>query len=101
MKAPHHSDHLPATTGNERLIRFLNATPEQAEQIDAILENRPKAAPQSSGPLLMGMTEAARMLGVSRVTLWRMIKIGKLRRIEVLPGSFRVRRADIEALGGP
>ena len=49
-------------------------------------------------PLLLGMGEAARYLGVSRPTLWRMIRAGRLGRIEILPGSFRVRRADVEEL---
>ena len=50
------------------------------------------------GPLLMGMTASAKLLGVSRATLWRMIKGGLLQKIEMLPGSFRVRRADLEAI---
>ena len=36
----------------------------------------------------------------SRATLWRMIKAGALQKIEVLPGSFRLRRADLEAIVG-
>ena len=34
----------------------------------------------------------------SRATLWRMIKFGLLEKIEVLPGSFRLRRTDLEAI---
>jgi hypothetical protein len=34
----------------------------------------------------------------SRATLWRMIKEGLLQKIEVLPGSFRLRLADLEAI---
>jgi len=52
----------------------------------------------TSGPLLMGMTASAKLLGVSRATLWRMIKGGLLQKIEVLPGSFRLRRADLESI---
>jgi predicted DNA-binding transcriptional regulator AlpA len=46
----------------------------------------------------MGMTASAQLLGVSRATLWRMIKGGLLQKIEVLPGSFRLRLADLEAI---
>ena len=67
--------------------------------IDDILESRiPEKAIGASGPLLMGMSASAKLLGVSRATLWQMTKAGLLQRIEVLPGSFRLRRADLEAI---
>lgn len=49
-------------------------------------------------PLLLGMGEAAKYLGVSRPTLWRMIQAGTLEKVELFPGSHRVRRLDLEAL---
>jgi len=83
----------------DRLKRLFAASPEQMEAIDGILEfgvqKRPMATP---GPLLMGMSASAKLLGVSRVTLWRMIKGGMLPKIEILPGTFRIRRADLEAI---
>ena len=84
---------------NERLLKFLQAPPEAQEAIDRILEGRiPAKAEAATGPLLCGMSPAAKYLGVSRATLWRMIKIGRIGRVEVLPNSFRVRRAELEAL---
>ncbi len=84
---------------NERLLKFLQAPPEAQEAIDRILDGKfPSRAEAPAGPLLSGMSPAAKYLGVSRATLWRMIRAGRLGRIEVLPGSFRVRRADLEAL---
>jgi len=53
---------------------------------------------ETTSPLLLGMTASAKLLGVSRATLWRMIKGGVLQKVEVLPGSFRLRRADLEAI---
>lgn len=50
------------------------------------------------GPLLLGMGEAAKFLGISRPTLWRMIQAGRLERVELMPGSYRIRRSDLEAL---
>lgn len=89
----------PNGNGNERLLKFLQATPEQQAAIDRILEGKMEAPrPAPSGPLLLGMSAAAKLLGVSRPTLWRMVKAGKLSKVEVLPGSFRVRRADIEGI---
>jgi len=84
----------------ERLLKFLQAPPVVQAEIDRILDgdlpgHQPAAA---TGPLLLGMGEGARFLGVSRATLWRMIRDGRLGRVEVLPGSFRVRRTDLEAI---
>jgi len=46
----------------------------------------------------MTMVDAADFLGVSRATIWRMVKQGALRRVEIRPGIFRVRRADLHEL---
>lgn len=90
---------MSAANPNERLMKFLQATPEQQKCIDEILDGRMPSAPQAaSGPLLLGMGQGAKFLGVSRPTLWRMIKAGRLAKVEVLAGSFRLRRADLELL---
>ena len=86
-------------TTEERLKRLFAASPEQMQAIDGILEAGVREKPRvTTGPLLMGMTASAQLLGVSRATLWRMIKGGLLQKIEVLPGSFRLRRDDLEAI---
>ncbi len=51
-----------------------------------------------SGPLLLGMGEAAELLGVSRATLWRMIQAGVLEKVEIYANSFRLRMSDIYEL---
>ena len=90
---------MTAVNPNERLLKFLQATAEQRAAIDRILEGRTGPAPEPpKGPLLLGMGAGANLLGVSRATFWRIIKAGKLSKVEVLPGSFRVRRADVEGL---
>ncbi len=81
---------------NERMLKILQADPEKLEQIDRLLEGRTwenDEAPR--GPLLLGMSAAAKLLGVSRATLWRMIQAGRIEKVEILTGSYRVRRADI------
>lgn len=84
---------------DERLKKLLDASPEQLAAIDGILERRiTETFSPTHGPLLLGMSASAKLLGVSRATLWRMIKAGLLQKIEVLPGSFRLRRADLEAI---
>ena len=86
---------------NARLVKILQATPEQQAAIDRVLAGEfPAVATKTVGPLLLGMGVAATLLGVSRATLWRMIRAGRLARVEVLPGSFRVRRSEVEALAG-
>ena len=83
----------------DRLKRLFATSPTQMEAIDGILEFGVQKRPMAtSGPLLMGMSASAKLLGVSRATLWRMTKAGLLQKIEVLPGSFRLRRADLEAI---
>lgn len=54
-------------------------------------------ASRSEGPLVLTMVDAAKRLGVSRVYLWRLIKAGRIPKIEMLPGTFRVAAADLEA----
>jgi excisionase family DNA binding protein len=83
----------------ERLKRLFGASPDQLGAIDGILEGKIQTKPaETVGPLLMGMKAAAKFLGVSRTTLWRMVIDGRLKRVEVLPGCFRLRRADLEAI---
>jgi len=83
---------------NDDLIRAVFTADDKAkEKALAILEGRdiPDA---DSGPLLLSMGEAAEMLHVSRATLWRTIKAGRLPKVELYPGAFRLRRADVVAL---
>lgn len=49
-------------------------------------------------PLLMTVKDAARRLGVARNTVGRAIRAGRLKKVEVYAGSYRLRRADVEAL---
>jgi len=48
--------------------------------------------------LLVTQKQAAEMLGVSRVTIWRMTKECVLRPVEILPGSWRYRLRDLVEL---
>ncbi len=82
---------------NQRLLKILNASPQQQAEIDRILAGQP-GAESVSGPLLLTMGEASRLLNVSRATLWRCIKAGRLERVELFPNSFRLRKADVERL---
>jgi excisionase family DNA binding protein len=50
------------------------------------------------GPLLLGMGAAAKHLGVSRATFWRMLQTGRIQKVELFTGSYRVRREDLTKL---
>ena len=88
------------TNPNERLLKILQADPEKQALIDRILEGRqPAPYPElPTGPLLLGMSAAAKFIGCSRATLWRICRAGRLQKVEILPNSFRLRRADLLAL---
>ena len=91
----------PSGNGNERLLRFLQATPDQQVAIDRILEGKVDREPEPPrGPLLMMIKDAAALLGVHRATIWRLVKAGRLEPVMLL-GAVRVRRADVEALACP
>jgi len=82
------SDEAPVT--DERLIHAVpKATQEAKEKALPSLEGRPES------PALLLMGEAAELLNVSRPTLWRMLKAGRLQKVELYPGAFRIRRSDI------
>lgn len=52
--------------------------------------------PRCDGPLLLGMGAAAKYAGLSRTVLWRVLKAGRLEKFELLPGSYRIRREDLD-----
>ncbi len=83
---------------NERMLKLLQATPEMLAGIDEILAGgKPQ---ETTGPLLMSMSQGCEYLGVSRTTLWRLIKRGKIEAVEFMPGSHKVRRRDLERIAG-
>lgn len=90
---------MEGVVSQDFLLKVLSATPLQKQAIEQVLQGKTSEPPTSrSGPLLLGMGAGARFLGVSRPTLWRMIKAGVVARVEILPGSFRVSRAELEGL---
>jgi hypothetical protein len=58
----------------------------------------PPARPATTGPLLLSMGVASELLGISRVTMWRVLRAGKIKRVEIFPGAYRVTREDVESL---
>ena len=86
------------TENENRLVKILSATGDQLIAIDRILSGAAERAPEPArGPLLLMVKDAAALLGVHRATIWRLMKAGRLEPVALL-GSFRVRRADVEAI---
>ena len=85
------------------LQALLAAAPAQKEAALAALRGQAPARPAKAsepGALLVGPAKAARILGLSRSTVWRMIRLGRLPLVEVLPGCRVIRRADLDRLAG-
>ncbi len=83
----------------ELMQAALAATDERKREALEVLRGiRSKPVPATSGPQLLGMTAASRYLGISRGTLWRMIRAGRLQRVAVTPGFYRLRRADLDGI---
>ncbi len=81
---------LSAADGQKRdALRLLKG--------EAALADASGAKP-ATGPLLMGIGAGAKYLGVSRATLWRACQAGRMQKVELFPGSYRVRREDLDAL---
>ena len=91
------------TTIEAVMKEVLTATEDRRQLALKLLrggEMEPAAArPVTTGPLLLGTCAAAKLLGVSRATMWRMISSGRIEKVELLPGSYWLRRTDLEAMG--
>lgn len=84
---------------SELLKAILAASDERKDQALRVLRGEIENAPKPlTAPLLLGMGAGAHLLGVSRATLWRILRAGTIKKVELFPGSFRVRREDLEAL---
>ncbi|MBW2714327.1 MAG: helix-turn-helix domain-containing protein [Deltaproteobacteria bacterium] len=44
---------------------------------------------------MLGMGDSAKLLGISRCTLWRLIKAGRLEKVEIYHNAYRLRRSDL------
>ncbi len=83
-------------SSEQRLLKLLQASPEQQAAIDRVLEGRlapePRAPEPPKGPLLMRVKDAAALLGVHRATIWRLVKAGRLETVELLGSRRRLVR---------
>ena len=83
---------------SELLAALLSASLDRKQRALQVLKGETPPAPATTGPMLLTLGKAAKLLGVSRSTIYRLITRGTLPSVEIAQGRARVRRADIEAL---
>lgn len=90
---------MNTVTNDEIIQAVFTATDAAKSRALSILQGEESATIESlQEPLLLGMGQAAKLMGLSRATLWRLIKSGRLEKVELYPGSYRVRKSDILTL---
>ena len=79
-------------TNNERLLKLLTAPPATLARVDAVLEGKDggTTAKADEDVRLVTITEAAKRLCLSRPTVYRLIKLGRLDAVP-LDGVKRIR----------
>lgn len=86
-------------SNEDRIKALFTATPEQLAAIDAALAGK-EPEPARPNLRLMRMGDAARETGLSRCTIWRAIRDGRLRAVEVRRGSHRIPESELARLVG-
>jgi predicted DNA-binding transcriptional regulator AlpA len=79
----------------ERFKLLLTATPDTLAAVDAALAGRKPELEKPASLRLFRMGDAARETGLSRSTLWRAIRDGRLKTVEVRRGSHRMAEAEL------
>ena len=80
-------------SNEERIKKLFTATPAQLAGVDAALAGKPE--PERPSLRLYRMGEAATATGLSRTTLWRAIREGRLRAVEIREGSQRIPEVEL------
>lgn len=78
-------------------MKMLLASTEILNRVEAVLDNR-HTEPSLSDRRLLTLGAAARMLGVSRMTIYRMARDGRLPVVETRAGRYRVPSNALTAL---
>lgn len=82
-------------TANERLMKIATASPAKLARIDAVLNDCDDARPEVE-TRTESITSAGRLLGLSRNSIYKLIREGSLK-VVLLNGTRRVTRASINA----
>ena len=78
-------------TTEQRLSAILAANPGVLRRVDRVLTGEPtEGATEPGDRRLLSIAQAARALNVSRTTVWRLLRDGRIPVVELRPGSRRV-----------
>jgi len=80
------------------IARLLNATPAELKKVAAVFNGDATEQAEVADRKLLSIQQAAGAMGVSRTTVWRLLKAGRLPTVELRPGSRRVPSAAITEL---
>jgi excisionase family DNA binding protein len=84
---------------DERFKKLLAADAGTLAKIDAVLDGKAVEKPTDPGDRrLLTQTEAAEILGCSRMTVFRMVKDGRLDAVELRAGRLRIPSAALTKL---
>ena len=84
---------------DQRMMKILTADPATLAKVDAVLTGTATDKPTDAGDRrLLTQTEAAAILGVSRMTIFRMTRDGRLPAVEIRAGRLRIPSAALTEL---
>ncbi len=80
-------------TTEARFSKLLSATPDQLATIDGVLDGKP--IQEMTSVKLFTLSGAARKLGVSRATVWRMVTGGSIRTVFIRDNAKRIAESEL------
>lgn len=84
-------------TKSEMLVGLIQAQPAQIRAAYRAVRNGPAAGGKVE-PLYLTVAAAAKRIGVSRKFMYKLITLGRVRHIELAPGTKRIPAADLLGL---
>lgn len=89
-------------TDNERMIKVAMATPADKAKIDAILDHRDitERVRETVDARLLTYTETARMMKLSRPTVYRLVRAGRLKTMPLNGTSRIIYSSVVDCLNG-
>lgn len=85
---------------NEVLPRLAMATPDQLEAVSSLLDGKTHETTRPQDMRLLTMGEVCDTLGLSRMSVWRLTRAGKLKTVETIGGGLRVPAWALEQFAG-